>query len=269
VLARSGWPDRRRAFILADVSGAPGPDGGHDDLDADALEGLALFVPDDARSLDADRLRYVEELRARAREGQPSAARRPPPRLGRFGLSGSVVVVVLVVVGLVGSLLSVFAPRLGREPAFPVPLAAAPTAQPGELGGLLPDVTVGVGGRELPLREFRPGLIALVPAACTDCGPVLQSLLLQGREYGLRLVLAGPAPAAELTELDRTALGGAATVVDDPTGSLVEAFDPVGVTAVLVAVDGVVGAVVPEVTADQRLEPALAQLGRTGSTTSA
>lgn len=269
MLAPHRWPGPGRASILTDVSGAPGPDGRHDDLEADELEGLALLVPDDARSLDPDRLRYVEELRVKAGRPGPGPAGPPavPPsgRLSRFGLPASLVVVVLVVIGLVGSAMSVFAPRMAATPAIPRPLASAPTAEPGQVGGLLPDAAVTVAGREMSLQEVRPALVAMVPTDCADCEPVLQSLLQQGREYGLRLVLAGPAPAEELTGIDRRVLGGAATVVDDGTGALADAVEPSGVTAVLVDVDGTIGAVVRDVTADLRLEPLLSQLGRQGS----
>lgn len=274
------WPGAGRAFILADVGGAPGPDGRHDDLDADELEGLALFVPDDARSLDADRLRYVEELRAKARDGAPGTAPGPAagrpglppvgaPRLGRFGLPASLVVVVLVVVGLVGSVMTVFAPRNVGPPSLPRPLATAPTAEPGRVGGLLPDATVAVAGREMSLQEVRPALLALVPAGCTDCADALRSLALQGREHGLRLVLTGTGQAEELAALDRGTLGGDATVVDDPSGALADAVDPSGVTAVLVHVDGVIGDVVRDCTAETRLDSSLARLGSPGSSRAA
>ena len=51
------------------MPGLPGPDGRHDDLDADELEGLALLVPDDPRSLDGDRDAYLRELRAKRDAG--------------------------------------------------------------------------------------------------------------------------------------------------------------------------------------------------------
>lgn len=252
------------------MSGAPDPDGRHDDFDAGSLDGLALVIPDDARELDADRLAYLQELRRRASEpvgGRGAARVRPSGRAFGAGhrLPSALVVVVLVVLGLVGSLLSVFAPRFAAPTQPVVALASAPAAEPGMEGGLLPDATVGLNGADVALRSVRPALIALVPAGCTDCAPTVRSLFLQGRAYGLRLVLAGGASADELAALDLEAAGGGALVLEDPSGVLTDAYQPDGVTALLVHADGVVGVVVPDVTREQRLEPSLARLGRPGA----
>lgn len=67
--------------MLIDVTAAPDPSGRHDDLDGDdalAAE-LAFLVPDDPRSLDADRDAYFRELaggrsvsrRVRRRSAEP------------------------------------------------------------------------------------------------------------------------------------------------------------------------------------------------------
>jgi hypothetical protein len=257
-------------------SGAPGPDGHHDDLDADELEGLALLVPDDARSLDPDRAAYLEELRGR-RSDQPSptGVRRAlwglnGRRLGRFGLSGPVIVLVLAAVAVVGSSLTIFSPSNGSTSAQMAPIATNPPAQVGSVGGLLPDANLTVDGLQVPLRSARPALIVLVPAACQGCGDTLRSLLMQGREYGLPLVLAGPpTQSGELGQLNTVELGGSGLVALDPGNVLNPAYAPSGITAVLVHQDGVVGAVVRDVSSTQRLEPALAQLERPGAPTAA
>ncbi|MGZ4617037.1 MAG: hypothetical protein ACXV4A_15930 [Actinomycetes bacterium] len=242
------------------MAGAPGPDGRHDDLDGDELEGLALLVPDDPRSLDADRVAYLRELRQRAR---PPLARRVLPSGGitGYGLAGPVLLVLLLVAGLVGSTLSVFGTQPGATQQL-APLATAPAAPVGSVGGLLPDVTVSVHGSAQRLRDARAAVIVLVPAGCHDCSPALRSLKAQAGEYGLLFVLLGPSSqATELRAVADFELGGATVAVD--TADVVRSlYRPQGVTAVLVARDGVVGAVVRDVTGGTRLESALTQLAR-------
>lgn len=239
------------------MAAAPGPDGHHDDLDQDQLEGLALLVPDDARSLDADRLAYYQELRARARARGDGWARIR--RLAASGVTGPLILVLLVVLGLFGSTLGMFGSALPATPP-PQPLAT-PTETPGQVGGLLPDTAVTVDQAHASLREARPALLALVPSSCPTCHDVLRSLAGQAREYGLRLVLIGPpGQQAQLDGLNRDALGGGATVAVDVANVVTPAYDPVGVTALLVASNGVVADVVPQVLATTRLEPQLAQL---------
>ena len=111
-------------------------------------------------------------------------------------------------------------------------------------------------------------MIALVPSGCASCGPTLRSLLAQAREYGLRLVLAGPpSQADDLTGLNIVELGASGQVAIDTDDALTPDFAPSGVTVIMVHQDGIVAAVVRNVTATQRLETALVQLGRPGALT--
>jgi hypothetical protein len=255
------------------MPGVPGPDGRHDDLEADELEGLALLVPDDARSLDADRAAYLREVR-RGRRGATRADGSPRSLLVRAlvgvrtgpGFAGPLLLVLLVVVGLVGSTLSVF----GTTPADPrvaTPLATGLSAPPGTLGGLLPNatVTLTLNGKQVQLRDARPAVLVMVPASCPDCGPILQSLRSQAAEYQLAFVIIGPpAQQRQLAALNATALGGSEMIVSDDGDVMLPAYTPSGVTAVMVRDDGTVPAVARDVTATTRLESSLSQLdGRT------
>jgi hypothetical protein len=265
------------------MSGAPGPDGRHDDLDAFELEGLALLVPDDARSLDADRAAYVEELRSGHQgadlevvtDGSDEHSgglleRLRGSRLGRFGISGPMVVLALAAVAVIGSSLTLFQPQAGSPASLLAPLATDPPGDVGDVGGLLPDTDLIVDGTKVPLRTARPALIVLVPTPCQGCGATLRSLLMQGREYGLRLVLAGPSSQkAQLEKLDTDELGGSGLVAVDSSDVLAPTYLPTGITGVLVHEDGVVGAVIRGLSATQRLESALAQLERPGVPTAA
>jgi hypothetical protein len=248
------------------MAAAPDPDGHHDDLDQDELEGLALLVPDDARSLDTDRLAYYRELRERAR-GRPSVVARFRRSLSS-GVAGPVVLVLLVVVGLFGSTLGMFGGSIPvTSPA--APLATNPAAPPGQVGGLLPDTEVTVESVRADLRDARPAVLALVPDSCPDCKGIVRSLAGQAREYGLRLLLIGPPhQASMLDDLDGSALGGWATVVIDISEAMRPAYHPSGVTALLVANDGIVESVDTGLTSTTRLEPQLAQVVRTPSATS-
>ena len=149
--------------------GKPDPEGHHDDLDQADLEGLSLLVPDDARSLDADRLAYLEELREQARHGWRRMVFTR--RWVRFGLSGPLVTLVLVGVTIVGSLMVVFAPKPQPVPG-PAPLAVGAPGQVGEVGGLLPAESVMANGLEVALRSVRPAVFVLVPRDCPECNTI-------------------------------------------------------------------------------------------------
>jgi hypothetical protein len=225
------------------MSGAPSPDGRHDDLDAGELEGLALLVPDDPRSLDADRVAYLNELRGRqGATGQDAWSGRGwrglgllvLRRLARFGISGPMLVLGLAAVAVIGSSLTLFAPQAGTTSTLVAPLATNPPGEVGSVGGLLPDADLTVNGTPVSLRSARPAVIALVPANCSNCGDTLRNLLTQGREYGLRLVLAGPSgQASQLNDLNASELGGSGLVAIDNQNVLYPTYAPAGVTALL------------------------------------
>ena len=250
------------------MPGLPGPDGRHDDLDADQLEGLALLVPDDARSLDADRDAYLRELR-----GKRSAQRRADGARGRFlrlpggrvrggvGLTGPLVLVVLVVLGLVGSTLSVFGSG-ATDDRQRTPLASPPADQPaGTVGGLLPEATLTSSESTFPLRDARPAVLVLVPTSCPGCGDVLRNVRMQAAGYTLPLLLVGPpAQLQQLRTLDAQELGGSVTVATDDGNVLTPTYLPSGVTVILVRDDGIVAMVARDVQATTRLESHLVQL---------
>lgn len=249
------------------MPGVPGPDGRHDDLDADQLEGLALLVPDDARSLDADRDAYLRELRQRRfGRGGPEGSRRwlllRALGGGRpTGLAGPLLLVLLVVVGLVGSTLSVFSGSAAND-LTQTPLAVDPPQPVGSVGGLLPDTTVTVRGTEFDLRGARPAVLLLVPTSCPDCGAVLRSVRSQVAEYSsLGWMLIGPAAQQpQLRALSTNELGGSAMVAADDADLMGAAYSPQGITAVLVRDDGIVALITRGLTATTRLETALAGL---------
>lgn len=256
------------------MPGLPGPDGRHDDLDADQLEGLALLVPDDARSLDADRDAYLRELRRR-RGGRTAGGRIGSvlrSATGGFrpgmGLTGPLMLILLVVVGLVGSTLSVFGTS-ATDNRPQTPLASPPSGNPtGSIGGLLPDATLSGRDSTFPMRKVRPAVLVLVPTSCPDCGAIVQALRMQAASYTLPLLLVGPPrQLQQLRDLDDSKLGGSVAVATDDSDILTSTYLPSGVTAVLVRDDGIVALVARNLQATTKLETALVQLdGRSAPT---
>ncbi len=123
-----------------------------------------FVVPDDISELDTE----IEKLRR-----ELATPRRPrlqrlfeTRRFQRYGLSGPLVVVVLLVVLLFASLVFLLVPVPPRSPE-PQPLAR-PALAPGSVGALLPDLALPVGDNgSLRLRTLRPAVVVLLPA---DCG---------------------------------------------------------------------------------------------------
>ncbi|MET0740896.1 MAG: hypothetical protein ABWZ26_05005 [Candidatus Nanopelagicales bacterium] len=250
--------------------------GGRDDGDDAASErsDLAVLVPDDARELDGDRLALLTELRQRAAT-QPSLSNADRAlsrrevvgsRVRRLGTTGWLLLVVLLLVGVAGTLVSVFAPR-APLPLERLPLASGADAAPGQIGGLLPEAEVSVGLRHGDVRAIRPAVLVVVPPSCLDCADAIFNVSSQAREYTLALALVGtPDQQDQLRELDRAGAGGGAIQLIDPDGVLgsTYALTTTVPTLVLVHADGVVGAVA-SADPDTRYESALVQLPRPGA----
>lgn len=226
----------------------------HDD---DGLPRVDVVVPDDARELERDVQAYRRELRQQRRQARWLRLSRP---LRRRGLVMPLAVIFVLLVTLSTTLIIVLSPRATDRPA-PAALAEAPTASPGDVGGLLPDVELAVDGDPRAARTLRPAVIALVPRDC-GCGQAADELYRQARALSLRVYfVASGRPASELRDLGGSGRG-LAVLVQDRTGALASAYDASGLTAVLVRRDGVVTDVVRDPEPGMRLEPKLAPLGR-------
>jgi len=238
---------------------------GRDDGRFDDLPSVNVVVPDDASELDPDVRAYYRErrlARARALVAKVFLTRR----WRRFGLSGPILVAVLVFVGLVGSMLAILGPHQVHRTPRTLPLAQQTSPPVGELGGLLPATELLVGGLQKNSRELRPGVLALIPPAC-ECVPLLDDLFRQVKEYGYPMYLVGS--EAMRTEIERTARdvgNGTAAPVVDPSGTLTATYAARGITVLLVHADGILGAVFRELAPGVRLEPELAPLSSPGHT---
>lgn len=227
-------------------------------------------VPDDAAALDADRDAWLAEQRVARRRGR---LRRLllTRRWERFGLSGPVLVLCLLVTALVGALASVLGPRpptpppAARPPA-PVPAVDVPAgAAAGDVpaverrgaivGRRLPDTALAADVRPLTALAVRPAMVLLVPPRC-GCGGAVDELYRQAREFRVEvwLVAAGGPDAAgtaatrrQLADLDARETAGGARWAVDPDGALFRALRARGLTLVLVGPDGVVEALARDV----------------------
>jgi hypothetical protein len=262
-------PDRDD-IAAADDDRPTGDDGGTPD-------GPVTDVPDDASALEIDRLRYLEEraLGIGRPEGPDWSLRAPQPQLPRFlqtrrwreyGLSGRLVVVVLIVVGVLGSLMTVFRPVPSQSPA-PLPLAtSAASVLPGGPGALLPSARVELEGVPLELRRLRPAALVIAPEQCPTCADVVADVTVQAREFGLRTFVVGTAAqTGQLMELTRGSPRRLAGAVVDPAAVLTTLHPGPGPTVVLVHADGVVADVVVDPQPGSRYEGVLARLSQAGA----
>jgi hypothetical protein len=148
-------------------------------------EWAGLVIPDDARELDAVAEQIRRERRVAARR---ALVRRLTlnQRLERLGLSAPLVLLVLVVIGVFGTL--VFLLPSAPAPPRAQPLAD-PQAAPGTVGGLLPEVRLTDSrGQPFALRDVRPAVL-LVAAANCSCTPLLRDLAEDTSGNRLRVVV--------------------------------------------------------------------------------
>jgi hypothetical protein len=220
---------------------SPGGSWDSDDRFAD-LPPIDVEIPDDARELDEDVRRYRLEQRA-AREPGPL---RPQPAMRRwtgYGISGPLLIALLLVVALAGAVTSLLNPR-EPPPRTATPLATRATAAPGRPGALLPTGRVRIAGVAVELRGLRPAVFALLPPACA-CERELDELFARSRQYRLEplFVAAGGGDAKQFRDLVARVGNGSAQPAEDIDGALRRAYEPRGLTIVLVRADGVVSAV--------------------------
>ncbi len=225
--------------------------------DASWLDGVV--VPDDLSELSADVDAYYRELRLAARRRR--AARLTGTRAWqRFAMPIGVVVCSLTLAGAVFAILTLGHP--GRDLGPPrAPVASAPALPPpGEVGGLLPNVSVRTSLGAMAARDLRPALVALVPLHC-NCTDLLKTLAAQAGEVRVPLVVVAPANQdAEVDALSGQVHSGAAETVFDLHGALAAAYDATGVTVLGLRPDATVSFVQRDVGADVRLEPWLSQM---------
>lgn len=272
------FPNADDAHESADGVSAPGPDGEPPSPETPE-EPLDIVIPDDAAALESDRQAYLEEqARGVGRPDGPDwSVREPAPALPRmfqtrrwqrYGLSGPLVIAVLLAVAVVGSLMTVLRPDVSAAPT-PLPLSEpAAGAAPATVGGLMPDALVTLDGVPLALRRLRPAVLVVAPPTCPTCADLITDIAGQARDLQLRTLVVGkPDQADQLQGLTQDATRGTAGVVIDGQGALTSLYPGPGPTLLLVHADGIVADVIRDPLTTARIGPSLEQLSRPGAGT--
>jgi len=211
----------------------PSSDSGRDEY---GLPPVDIEIPDDARDLDRDVQAYYRELRAQRRQRRMQRITRP---LTRHGLVIPLVAGCLALTLLSGTLLTLLAGR-GELPGTPASTLSASPQRSQAVPGL-PDAQVLLDDKAVDLRTLVPAVLAWVPPGC-QCATTLRQLAQQARMANLRFYLVGTSQGmAALPQLAAQANVPQSKVVDDSAGSLVLAYRPVGLTAIVAAHDGSTG----------------------------
>lgn len=231
--------------------------------DASWLDGVV--VPDDLSELHADIEAYHRELRHAARRRLFARVTRTSA-WQRFALPATVAIGSLAVAGAVLAILTLGHPRpiIGPQAA---PIATAPTLPPpGQVGGLLPSLTVRADRGAINIRDLRPALVALVPLHC-NCATLMNDLAGQAQEAKLPLVVVAPSTTdAEVAALPGQVHDGTVQTVFDLHGELRTTYRATGVTVLGLRPDGVVPFVQTDVDATVALElPLQEMVGPTAS----
>lgn len=193
-----------------------------------------FVVPDDISELDSE----AEQIRR-----EMAAPRRPllqrvfeTRRWQQYGLSGPLILVVLLVVLFFASLVFLLVPVTPHSPEA-APLAH-PAVGPGVVGGLLPDLALPVGASgALRVRMLRPGVIVLVPPDC-DCRALVDDLISSTSTSRLQVLFVGQDSDPRLPS---TAPPQRVRAAVDPQAVLASTYAAdTGPTAVFVRADGTV-----------------------------
>jgi hypothetical protein len=220
-----------------------------------------IVIPDDLSALDEEVIGVRRELRRQrrlARIRSIPGLRHVPAR----GLPGTLVILSLFAIALLGTLLMAFPPGRNspRPTARPI---ASPAEKIGTRGGLVPMVDLVDGAdRQTPARVLRPAVLALTPAGC-PCAEQLRSIATQANEFGLSTYFIErrqPPQGVSVAQLsEQTRLSGFL----DPGGRLTALAPTEGkVGLLLVSPDGRLAHAPMTYTLGDRLEQSLADVAK-------
>jgi hypothetical protein len=221
--------------------------GGEPERDDFGLPPVDIQIPDDARELDRDVQAYHREQRAlrrhlrRRRLGGPLAADGMVlPLLAGclvFALIAAVLLTVFAATGDVALKPPAHA-GLRRSPGPDLigPRTPAPSgSRVVALTGKLPDKTIVVSGRNVPLRTLTASALALVPPGCA-CLTALRQLASQAAQSRVRLYLVAAMDVASLRAI--AARQPAVLLATESQHVLARTYKPNGLTVILVSASG-------------------------------
>jgi hypothetical protein len=210
----------------------PGAEPGRDDS---GLPPVDIEIPDDARELDRDVIAYRRERRALRRRARLQRALRP------FRGHGAILPLIASCVALsmlAGAMLSVFSISPASAPVKPPARPGSGVAPSGSAGTVaLPSGTVVVNGKPTQLRTLTGAVLALVPANC-QCDTALKQLTAQASRAKVGVYFVGTTSAmTDVNRLARTDGPGTAVAAVDASNVLHTAYQPEGLTVILVRPD--------------------------------
>jgi hypothetical protein len=233
--------------------------GGDPERDDYGLPPVDIEIPDDARELDRDIQAYHRELRVQRRN---RLIRRLGGPLTRDGMVLPLLASCLALTLLAGTLLTMFTARRAVPSTLQTTSAPQQSQPPvGQVGGLLPAASVtDTDGQPHPLRDLRPSVLALVPAGC-QCAAAARRLKAQAGTAGVLLYFVATSPALpQARRLARKISLSADHVLADTRDAMGEAYQPTGLTAVLVYRDGLVRSINPRLGPGLELQGSLKTL---------
>jgi hypothetical protein len=237
--------------------------GGEPERDDYPLPPVDIEIPDDARELDRDVQAYHRELRVLRRQ---RLLRRFGGPIARDGMVLPLLASCLALTLLAGTLLTMFTTRRAADapvtqtqtPATPRP--ASPSV--GEIGGPLPASTVQADGKNVELRTLRTTVLALVPAGC-HCAAAAKQVSIQASAANVAVYLVAVGDSLDQVKtMARQHRSATTHVASDTYGALSSAYDPSGLTVILVDHVGAVRIVQRNLAPPVQLGDSLRALGQ-------
>jgi hypothetical protein len=243
-----------------------GGEPGHDDY---GLPRVDIEIPDDARALYREVQAYHRELRAIRRQER---SRRWTAPLRRSGMVVPLIAGCLVLAMVASMVLTMFSANpyfsgiTGPDPSSPAarhggsaanPASRTPSSSASRRGSASPQVinpreatpaatdgqplpseTIqGAGGKPLALRDLSSTALVILPARC-GCASIVSQLLAQAASAGVTIYLVGKRGSRpELDSLAPATAARTALIAIDVRNVLYTAYQPVGITILLVGPD--------------------------------
>jgi uncharacterized protein YfiM (DUF2279 family) len=239
--------------------------GGEPERDDYPLPPVDIEIPDDARELEHDVQAYHRELRVLRRQ---RLLRRLGGPIARDGMVLPLLASCLALTLLAGTLLTMFTTRRAADAPVTQTQTQTPTTPPsagpgvGQIGGPLPAGRVRADGKIVELRTLRTTVLALVPAGC-HCAAAAQQVSVQASAANVAVYLVAVGDSLDQVKtMARQHQSATTHIASDTYGALSGAYDPSGLTVVLVDHAGAVRSVQRNLPPDVQLGDSLRTLGQ-------